>query len=101
MQTSGFWTEIACLYGSQNSPVIFCMQNSMPSIRNTSLYVSQPSSVVFECKTAHFGAELQVFKGTRPHLSFCAYTASCLASELPVSMGPRPHLWIFIAKQRL
>ena len=71
LQTRDFWTKIACLYGSQNSPVVFCMQNSMPSIINTSLYVSQPSSVVFECKTAHFGPELQVFKGTRPHLSFC------------------------------
>ena len=58
------------------------MQNSMPSIRKTSLYVSQPSSVVFECKTAHFGPELQVFKGTRPHLSFCACNTVYLATEL-------------------
>ena len=49
--------EIACLYGSKTSPVILCMQNSVPSIRITSLYESQPSSVVFECKTAPSGPE--------------------------------------------
>ena len=35
-------TTIACVYGSQTSPVIFCMQNSVPSIRITSLYGSSP-----------------------------------------------------------
>ena len=39
--------------------------------------------------------------GPRHDLSFCAFTTACLASELPDSMGPRPHLWILIAKQRL
>ena len=39
--------------------------------------------------------------GTRHDLSSCACTTACLASELPVSMGPRPLLWILIAKQRL
>ena len=69
--------------------------------QNYCIYGSQPLSVVFGCKTANFGAELQVSMGPRPHLSFCACTTSCLASELPVSMGLRPHLWILIAKQRL
>ena len=77
------------------------MQNSVPSIRNTGLYVSQPSSVVFACKTATFGPELQVSMGTRPHLLFCACTTACLESDILVSMSPLPHLWILIAKQRL
>ena len=34
-------------------------------------------------------------------LSFCACTTACLASQLLVSIRPRPHLWILIAKQRL
>ena len=38
---------------------------------------------------------------TRHDLSFCSCTTACLASELPVYMGHRPHLWILIAKQRL
>ena len=46
------------------------MQNSMISTWITCLYVSQLSSVVFACKTAHFGPELQVSMGPRPHLSF-------------------------------
>ena len=39
--------------------------------------------------------------GPRHDLSFCACTTVCLATELPFSMGPRPHLWTLIAKQRL
>ena len=39
--------------------------------------------------------------GARHDLSFCACTTACLASELPVSMSPLPHLWILNAKQRL
>ena len=39
--------------------------------------------------------------GTRHDLSFCICTTARLASELPVSMGPRLHLWIVIAKLRL
>ena len=37
--------------------------------------------------------------GPRHDLSFCACKRACLASELLVSMGPRPHLWFLIAKQ--
>ena len=53
------------------------MQNSAFWNRISSLYGSQTSSVVFACKTAHFGTEFQV------------------------SMGPRPHLWFLPAKQRI
>ena len=47
------------------------MENSNFSTWITSLYVSQPSSVVFECKTAHFGPEFQVSMGPSTHLRFC------------------------------
>ena len=53
------------------------MYNCVLSIRNTSLYWSQTSSLFFACKTAW------------------------LAPELLVSMVPRPHLWILTAKHRL
>ena len=43
----------------------------------TCLYGSQPSSVVFDCKTSYLGPELQV------------------------SMDVSPHLWILHAKQIL
>ena len=36
------------------------------------LYGPQPLSLVFACKTATFGEELQVSMCPRPHLSFCA-----------------------------
>ena len=38
------------LYWSQTSPVALCMQNSVISNRNTTLYGFPPSSVVFGCK---------------------------------------------------
>ena len=69
------------------------MQYSVISTRITSLYRSQPSSVVFACKTETFGPELQVSMGTRPHLSFCAWKTEWLSPELLVSMGSSPHLW--------
>ena len=67
----------ANLYGSQTSPVVLCMQYSVISTRNTCLYGSQPLSVVLACKTATFGAELQV------------------------SMCPSSHLWFLHAQQRI
>ena len=75
--------------------LVLCMQNSV--ISTLSLLVP----VVFACKTATFGAELQLSIGPRPHLSFSASKTAWIASELLVSMGPRPHLWFLDAKQRL
>ena len=74
---------------------------TVPSIRITSLYGSQSSSVVFAFKTATFGAELQVFMGPRHDLSFCAYKTTWLTSELLVSMSPISYVWFLDAKQRL
>ena len=101
MQTSDFWTRITSLCRSPTSPVIFCMQNSVPSIRNTSLHVSQPSCVVFGCKTATYGPEKQVSMGPRHDLSLCECKSASLASDLLVSMCPKPHLCFFNAIQRI
>ena len=68
------------------------MQNNVISIRITSLYGSQSSSVVFACKTGTFGSELQVSMGPRPHLWFFAFKTAALEPELQVSMGPRLRL---------
>ena len=46
-------------------------KNSVIITRNTSLYASQASSVVYASKTATSGPELQVSIGTTLHLSFC------------------------------
>ena len=101
IQNSDFWTRITNLYGSQTSPVFLCMQYSVISTGITCLYGSQPLSVVFGCKTATFGAELQVSMAPRHDLSFCGSKTSWLASEILVSMGPNPHVWFLDAKQRL
>ena len=77
------------------------MQNNVISIRITSLYWSQPSSVVFAFETATLVPELQVSMGPRAHLWFFAFKTATLASELQVSMGASPHLWFLHAKQQL
>ena len=77
------------------------MVNSNFSTWITSLYGSQPSSVVFTCKTTTFGPEKKISMGPRHHLSFCACNTAWLAPELLVSMGPNPYLLFLLAKQRL
>ena len=74
----------------------FCMQYSVIRTGITCLYGSQPLSAVFGCKTATFGAELQVSMGPRHDLSFCGCKTSWLASEILVSMGPSPHVWVWM-----
>ena len=66
----------------------FVHANSAISIRITSLYGSQPSIVVYACKTATLGPDLQVSMGPRPHLWFFAIKTATLAPELQVSIGP-------------
>ena len=63
--------------------------------------MSQHLSVILACKTATFGAELQVFMGPRHDLSFWAYKTTWLTSELLVSMNPISYVWFLDAKQRL
>ena len=72
--------------------MVFCMQNNVIRIRITSLYGSPPTFVVFACKTATLGLELQVSMSPRPHLLFFAFKTATLCPELIVSMGPRPYL---------
>ena len=77
------------------------MQNNVISIRIISLYGSQPSFVVFACKTATLGPELTVSMDPRPHLWFFAFKTAPLAPELQVSMDPSPDLGFFHANQLL
>ena len=92
MQNSDFWSRITSLYGSQTSPVVLCMKNIVINTRNTCPFMPQPLSVVFACKTAHFGSEFQVSMGPRRHLSFCVCKTAWFTSDKQVSMGTRPHL---------
>ena len=48
--------------------------------------------MVFECKTATLGPELQASMGPIPHLWFFAFKPATLAPELQVSIRPTPHL---------
>ena len=48
-------TRITSLHGYQPSPVVLCMQISDFRTWISSVYWSQPSFVVFACKTATFG----------------------------------------------
>ena len=68
------------------------MQNNVISIRITSLYGSQSSFEGFACKTANLGQEIQVSMGPRPHLWLFAFKTASLAPEWQVSLGPSPHV---------
>ena len=70
----------------------FCMQNSVTRIRISSLYASQPSSVVLCIQRAPLGPELHISMGPSLHLWLCAIKSATLDPELLVSKGPRPHL---------
>ena len=65
-----FWSRITSLYWSQPSSLVLCIQNSDFMTWNKCLYWSQPSSVVFACKTASFAQELKVSMCPTPHLFF-------------------------------
>ena len=58
------------------------MQSNVIIIPITSLYGSQPSFVVFACKAASLGPELQISVGPRSLLWFFAYKTAILAPEL-------------------
>ena len=56
--------------GFQPSSVVLCIPNSALMTKIGSLYESQPSCVVFGCKRATFGLELQGSFVQKPHLLF-------------------------------
>ena len=59
------------------------MPNNVIRIRNTSLYGSKPSFGAFACKTATLGPKLQVSIGRRPHLwLFCIQNREFSLSDL-------------------
>ena len=93
--------SVTHVYWFQPSSVVLCIQNNDFSFRITSLNGSQTLFVVFACKTANFGSELQVSVGTRPHLSFSACKTAWLAPEVLVSRSPSSHLLFLHAKQHL
>ena len=74
------------------------MQNSVINTWNTCLYVCQPSSVVFACKTAHFGPELQVSMGPSPHLWFWSRKTACLEQESKDYIGSSSRRWFCACK---
>ena len=77
------------------------MQNKVISIRITSLYGTQPSSVVFACKTATLGPELLVSMGPRPHLCFFLQSKQRLLDQNYLSLWVPYLTYRFVhAKQR-
>ena len=98
MQNSVIRTRITSLHWSQTSPVVLCRQNSVISARITSLYGSQTSPVVLCMQNKVISMRIVSLYGSQ--ISPLFKTAS-LVSELLVSMGLSPHLWFLLAKQRL
>ena len=100
MQSSVICTRFTSVCGSQNSPVVLCMQNSAPSFTITSLCV--PAFICrFWMQNSDFWTRTTSLYGPRYHLSFCACKTALLAQELQVSMCPSPHLRFLHENQRL
>ena len=95
IQNSDFSFRISSLFWSQTSPVDLWMQNSVLTSRMTLVYWSQPSSVVLCIQNSIFSIRITSINGSQSSfVAFACKTAS-LGPELQVSMGPRPHLWLF------
>ena len=116
IQNSDFWIRITNLYGSQTSPVVLCTQYSVISSRNTCLYGSQPSSVVFCMQNSDIWSRITSLYayqtspvvlcmqncvpsiritslyGFQPSSVVFACKTATFGPELQVSMGPRPLL---------
>ena len=65
MQNSDLWTRKTSLYGSQTWPVALWMQIGVISIRPTSLYLSQPSSVFFLMQYSAFWTRISSLYGSQ------------------------------------
>ena len=88
MQTSDFWTQIACLYGSQKTLVTFCMENSLPSIRITSLYGSISHLWFCAIKTATLGLEYKSLWVQDPTCAFWMQNSDFMTG-LTILYGPQ------------
>ena len=98
IENSDFRSRSASLYWSQTSPVVLCIQNNVIGIRITSLHGSQPSFVVFECKTAPLVPELQVSMGLSPHLWFLQAKLRLFDQNYKSLWVPDFACWFVIAK---
>ena len=67
-KTKRLTSELQVSMGPRPHLLFFCFHNGVIMSRINSLYESQPSSVVFACKTTTLGPELQV--STVPDLTY-------------------------------
>ena len=101
MQKSDIWMRITSLYGSQTSPVVLWMQNSVLRSRKTLVYWSLPSSVVLCIQISTFSIRITGLHESQPSFVAFACKTTTLGLELQVSMCPRPHLCSFAIKRAI
>ena len=66
------WTRITSFYGSQTSPVLLCMQNSVICTKMTSSHGFQPSSVVLCMQNSDFRTSItSLCRWIDPTCGFC------------------------------
>ena len=98
MQNSVIIYRITTLYGSQPSSVVLWMQNSMLSTRMTSLYGFQPSPVVLCLQNSDFRTRLTSLNVSQSSsVDLCRHNGG-LSTEYQVYMGFSPHLWFCACK---
>ena len=88
MQNSLISTRITSLHGSQTSPVVLCMQNNVISTRITSLHGSQTSPVALSMQNKVIIIRIASLYGSQPSFVVFVCKTASFGSELQVSMGP-------------
>ena len=101
MQYNDFLTRITSLYGSLTSPVLLCMQNSVISIRFTSLHWFQPSSVVFAFKKLSFGPGITSLCGSLTSPVDLCMQNGVISTWITSLYGFQPSSVVFACKERL
>ena len=87
IQNSDYSTRIASLYGSQTSPVDLWMQNSVLIIQNDAFLLLPDLTCRFVRSKQRLASELLVSMGPRPHLSVFACKTACFSTRITSLYG--------------
>ena len=101
MKNSVISTRISSLYGSQPSSVVLCIHNSDIMTRINSLYGSQTSPVVLGMQNSVISTRNTSLYESQPSSAVFACKTAALGPELQDSMGPDFTYGFLLSKQQL
>ena len=95
-----FWSRITSLYWSQPSSLVLCIQNSDFMTWNKCLYWSQTSPVDLCMQSSVISTWITSLCWSQPSSVVFACKTASFAQEFKVSMCPTPHLFFFVHAQQ-